>query len=243
MFDIVNIFPQFLKNIRAGFSCKQCCNLSFKWPGENVLTNRRKFFSQMNLDLEKLIMPEQVHSNKIFIVNQEHCGQGALKKDWLVGVDGIVCQKKDIIIGIETADCLPIFAYDSVANVIGIAHAGWRGVVSGVAVELVKKMKQLGSVPANINIEIGPHIRQCCFEVKKDVADKFSNFPEAVRKEGEKNSINLGKIVSYQLTSAGILDKNIECSNECTCCNGRFYSFRREKEFCRGGMLGFISMI
>ena len=229
-----------LPSAQACFADKSWGNLSFKWPGEKVLENRQALFGSLNLDLNKLVMPEQVHGNTIKLVTSELQGRGALKNDWLQGVEGLVTKETGIVLGAEASDCLLVYAVDPKTQMIGIVHAGWRGVRNGAVLAMLDKMLDQGAEVGNIEVVIGPHIQQCCFEVQSDVLEQFKEYPAFIKIEQAKHYINLAGIVRRQLMVKEIALENVQISEKCTCCELNFYSFRREKQSCDGGMLGLI---
>src|SRR5262249_26747071 len=131
--------------------------------------------------------------------------------------------------GIYTADCTPILFCDPETGAYGAAHAGWRGTAAGVAAAVVTTLvDSYGVAPANLRIPLGPSIGPCCFEVRPDVAAKFS--PESVKpRPGRKPTIDLRAANRAQLVAAGVRTENIDAAPPCTACDSaRFFSFRRD---------------
>ena len=130
------------------------------------------------------------------------------------------------------ADCTPVFIYDSVKNIVGVAHAGWRGTVKNIAGNMVSRfVNDFGSDPADISAAIGPSLGQCCFEVDEDVAEIFLNenkkYEHYMKKRGVKYHIDLWGINEYLLLREGVREENIDISNLCTKCrNDMFFSHR-----------------
>jgi len=236
-----NIFSK-IPEVKAVFSTKEDGSLSFKWQAPQVVENRQKFFNTLGLDLEQLIMAEQTHTNLVKIVNSKFIGRGAKGKNWINKIDGLVTNDNNVIIGAEASDCGIIFAVDPVKRIIGIAHAGWRGVVGGMVNSFIQKMKLAGAEIDNIKIETAPHIQKCCFEIKPDVLSKFLNYPESILKNNKLIKVDLRKIIKLQLLEKGIKSKNIKLSKVCTCCNKNYFSWRRDKQNCSGGMIGVIKL-
>lgn len=84
--------------------------------------------------------------------------------------DGIVTNEKSTIIGAFTADCVPVILIDEVNNVIAAVHSGWKGTFNSISAIAVEKMiSEYGSNVKNIKAYIGPHIRQCCYEVSEEL--------------------------------------------------------------------------
>jgi len=241
--NIVEYFEKNFDSVLVVSSTKSCGNLSFKWSGPNVIENRESLFEELGLDLDKLVLVNQPHGREVVIVDSLSAGRGSRKKDWVEGYDGLVTSDKNIILGVESADCLPIFGFDSKGGIIGVVHAGWQGVVSGVVETLIDKMKDLGSQLEDIKIQIGPHIKVCCFEVQSNIIDKFSAWPKSVLRREGKSFVDLSQIVVDQLTSIGVLRQNVNIETRCTCCfEDKYYSYRRDKEENVGAMLSLIKL-
>lgn len=166
---------------------------------------------------EQMYFPVQTHSSRI---SRVPCEQSELN-----GVDGVVTNRRNAIIGVHTADCLPLLMADTVAGVIAAVHCGWRGTVAGIVNNAVAEMIDLGANPENIAATFGPHICAECFEVGEEVAMQF---PESavIRISGQKPRVNLAEAVSLQLKSLGIT--RITRPGLCSKCNPDFYSVRRQ---------------
>lgn len=151
-----------------------------------------------NISPESLIIPRQTHSNRVLTITQ----MPVTTQD-LEGVDGIVTALPDVIIGINTADCVPLVMIDTCTGICGTAHAGWRGAVGGIVENTLKAMYSLGASPRNIIAAIGPSICVNCFEVGPEVA---SQFPESCvdRTTWAKPHVNLQKYVAGILAKDGI---------------------------------------
>lgn len=157
--------------------------------------------------------------------------------------DGLVTKDKGLILCITVGDCLPIYFYDSKKEVIGIAHAGWKGVLGNISENIIGKMsKEFGSRPEDIKVKIGPHIKDCHFVVKEDVSSKFMNYKKHFKESNDGIFIDLSFIVIEQLSSMGILFENIDTDAECTHCNNKFFSYRRDKPEYVETMMAYIVM-
>ena len=130
------------------------------------------------------------------------------------------------------------------ARVVGLAHAGWRGVSGNIVGKMVAKIKlEFAYNPEDLMATIGPGIRQCHFEVKEDVLNKFSNFPEQIATRNGRTYIDLAAIIKLQLISAGIPHENITDAGECTyCLPDKYFSYRRAKITPGEPMLAYIGM-
>ena len=144
-------------------------------------------------------------------------------------------QNSALVPVVTVADCVPIYFYDSRNGVFGVAHSGWKGTgIAGEAVALMKK--NYGSDPRDILAAIGPHIHDCCYTVDKERAQYFvDNFGSGcVQKVSQAQGagglfrLSLLKANLNVLESAGVLEENIVAAKNCTACDARFGSFRRE---------------
>lgn len=194
-----------------------------------VIENRKKFCQSLGINYEDLVCLQQVHENNIAEVSSLDKGNGAL--DALTAIfqsDGAVTVDKEVPIAILTADCIPLFFYDYENKAIGLAHAGYKGVLEGISKELINMMKQrYKSRPENILVGIGPTIRACCYEVGKEFKEYFPN--HVISREG-KLYCDLVRANWKELLSSGIKETNIVDSGFCTSCsNEEFFSYRKEK--------------
>jgi len=188
-----------------------------------------------------------VHGKDIAAIRKEiiDAAQKGASKNTLDGnflqipeTDGLITDLADVALVTTHGDCIPLYAYDPVKNVIGVAHAGWKGTKLGIAFELIKAMeKEYGCSPSDIEAYIGPGIDFCCFAVKDDVADQFYyDIPWADMYIRQKNFshylIDLKGINREFFNIAGCF--NVETSDHCTVCREDLYwSYRREKDMNR----------
>ena len=203
---------------------------------ENVLTNRKYISDALNIDHNKLTAGEQVHGNQVYVVSQEDKGSGALDYENSVkGVDALITDIKDLPLVSFYADCVPLFFLDPVQKVGGLAHAGWKGTVSKIAIKTLDKMtEQFNSSPEQCMIGIGPAISGVNYEVDDNLANKFRetfDFHKEVC-EKKKNGIyllDLPKTNYMMLCKAGVRPENIINSSMCTYdLKEYFYSYRRD---------------
>jgi polyphenol oxidase len=190
---------------------------------ETVLKNRQELVVHLNLPAATVVIPEQTHSCNIGVITHENADQ--IFKD----TDALITNQKNIIIGVLSADCVPILLVDPVKHVIAAIHAGWRGTVAGIGCKTLFKMNQLfGSQPEDVLVCIGPSISQENYEVGDDVAGQFRSGSR--RKAGAgKTCIDLWKENKDQYIDMGVAIENIEIAGLCTFKEtDKFYSARRE---------------
>jgi len=145
--------------------------------------------------------------------------------------DALITATPGQLIGIRTADCVPILLADSEKRVVAAVHAGWRGTVAQVLRRTVERMAQeYGSKATDVYAAIGPAIGKCCFEVGPEVAEQFH--PDLTSSDEIPTHVDLPGSNFQQLVDAGVIAEHIDSSGLCTMCDaaGRFHSFRRDKQ-------------
>jgi YfiH family protein len=196
-------------------------NLSYN-VGDNPATvemNRKTFLSQFGIFNSELAIPIQSHSSNVFRVD----APGEYKN-----CDALITNISGVALLITIADCVPIMLLDPIQNVIGIAHAGWRGTANEIVKRAVYMMQEEFKTDThNLLTFIGPSAGVCCYEVSEDVAVKFEN--KVVPYNSTKIFIDLKKENASQLRQLGVVEENIEISTHCTICEKHlFHSYRRD---------------
>ncbi|HET7491097.1 MAG TPA: peptidoglycan editing factor PgeF [Bradyrhizobium sp.] len=191
----------------------------------NVTENRRRMAEQIGVSPERLLTAYQVHSPEVVVA----------AAPWDMGsrprADAIVTRTAGLAIGITAADCGPILLVDPNRRVIGAAHAGWKGALTGIVESTLQAMEKLGAERLNIVAAIGPLIRQHSYEVGSEFVERFIEtdaenalfFLPAAR-EGHA-MFDLAGFIRRRLENAGVLvidDIGID-----TYSDERFFSYRR----------------
>ena len=135
------------------------------------------------------------------------------------------------LIGIRTADCVPILIADPNNRAVAAVHAGWRGAAAGIAAGTVERLVQeFGSNPGELLVAIGPAIGPCCFEVGPEVAEQFQN--DALLSVDGQLRVNLPDAVGAALVGcrSGVGAHRRDASLHRLHRPGQFHSFRRDKE-------------
>ena len=200
-----------------------------------VLDSRLSLALQLGVDLDDLVMPRQTHSCRVAVIDEAFCAMDIDKQEAaLEGVDALVTSLKGVVIGVNTADCVPIALTDSQAGIIAVAHAGWRGTVGRIAQITVDEMVRNGANTHRIQATMGPSICQDCFEVGDEVVDAFSkaNFDldTIVKRHTVTGKAHIDLRVANQavLMAAGVPAGNIILSQHCSRCEPDcFFSARR----------------
>ena len=215
---------------------------------ENVKTNYRILCQTLSLDPEKIVLANLVHGDTIRNVTVADAGAGLWRDFPYEGVDGLLTNEPGLILTATFADCVPVFFYDPVKKVIGIAHSGWKGTALEIASKMVDRMQSdYGCKVEDILAGIGPSIGMCCFETDSDVFMEFAEFPYLDEvwfypKDDGKFDIDLWRINFEMLLYAGIPEDNISISGLCTCCNSDIFFSHRASKGKRGTMAGVISL-
>ena len=201
------------------------CGPGSKDLREAVLENRRRATSALGSGV-KLVTLYQIHSAEAVTVREA----------WDIPqnpkADAMVTNQPGIALGILTADCAPILLADPEADVIGAAHAGWNGALSGVADSVVAAMLRLGARREQIRAAVGPCIRQAAYEVGPEFEARFRAADSQNRrffttsKREDHSQFDLPAYVAHRLQQAGV--QQVEDLEVCTYSRAEeFFSYRR----------------
>jgi polyphenol oxidase len=192
--------------------------------GEAVAINRARVAEAMAVAPDHLITLHQTHSADVLHITGPIEGERPR-------ADGMVTATPGLVLGVLTADCQPVLFADREAQVIGAAHAGWRGASSGVLEATVAAMEGLGAARARIVAVIGPTISQSAYEVGPEFFDRFRDDDPATGRffangKGDRMLFDLPAYSCARLRAAGV--DQVEWTRHCTFSDPeRFYSFRR----------------
>lgn len=219
--------------------------MRFRWEETNSL--RDSFFSSVFAGSGKTMMPiELIHSHTVYAVcldshdkiklqGMHDSGDNAVP---LRTGDGLISCDARIVPVVTVADCVPVYLYNPVKKCFGVLHSGWKG--TGIAVEAIALAEKLyGTVAGDFCVVIGPHIHGCCYTVDKDRATAFA---KRYGKGCVDFSLDYGSHLSLVaanlrlLVDAGVKPENILHCTDCTCCDNRFGSFRRETSYLPAGI-------
>jgi polyphenol oxidase len=190
-----------------------------------VAENRRRMARDLGVDAEDLVSVHQVHSPDAVIVEGPWTGDRPK-------ADGMATTRLNLALAITTADCGPVLFADPHAGVVGAAHAGWRGALSGVLESTVAAMERLGARREKIVAVLGPVIGPDSYEVSEDFRVRFAQEDEAnvrfFRPSGRVNHhlFDLPAFIAMRLDAAGIGE--FAALGLCTYADDeRFFSYRR----------------
>jgi polyphenol oxidase len=142
---------------------------------DNVRENRRRAAATFGRREPDLLTLHQVHSTDVLTVGEARWTSPGAPK-----ADGLVTDRPDVVLGVMAADCAPVLLADARAGVIGAAHAGWRGALSGVVEATIAAMERLGARRERVRAAVGPCIGRESYEVGPE-------FPAPFLKQGEDN--------------------------------------------------------
>lgn len=173
---------------------------------------------------KKFAILKQVHGADIVFVD----GKTLPSPDFQA--DALITQTPGITLGIQTADCIPVFYWDPKHKAAGLAHAGWRGLHAGIVEKTLRQMNaRFGTSANDLQIAFGPSNRLCCYEVGEEFASYFPEQYHTGYKGSAKGHVDLIARAAKVLTGEGVEEKNIFDTGICTACsNGRFFSARKE---------------
>lgn len=227
-------------------------NLSFSRGDdpENVMENHRRFAAAVGYDHRRLVFSDQIHETIIHVATEADAGRGIGDMPKLSGVDGLVTNVRDLPLITFYADCVPIYFYDPVCHVVGLAHSGWRGTVHDIAGAMIEKMQSVyGCKPENVICAVGPSICRACYEVSSDVAQEFEQAYSTqeteqmlYEKTDGKYLLDLHMACRFNLLHAGVTDGNIAMPDMCTCCNHNVLFSHRASHGMRGNLAAVIML-
>lgn len=198
-------------------------NRSFNRHTEEGINNLLSLKEDFNVNEVQYI--RQIHSDKVFVYkgNDEEFIENE--------GDGIITNEKSVIVGAFTADCVPVLLVDEVKCVVGAVHSGWKGTFNDISKKAIEKMiKEYGSNVEDIRAYIGPHIRQCCYEVSEELKEKFIEKFNMIPEENLFNGRNLSMelCIESDLKTIGLKDENIYSLKLCTHCEkeSKLFSYR-----------------
>ncbi len=193
---------------------------------ERVAENRARMAAALGCPPQNLLSAYQIHSPTVVVAHTPWTADARPR------ADGIVTQVPGLAIAVSTADCGPVLLADADARVIGAAHAGWRGALTGVIEATIAAMEELGAVRTHIRAALGPMIRQPNYEVGPDLVTSFTSAdPDSAQyfapgARANHAQFDLAGYIMARLSRAGI--GGFDDLGLCTYADaGCFFSFRR----------------
>ena len=172
----------------------------------------------------------QVHGDEIIMVDQ-HSSAGNERPE----ADGMLTVDTGLLLGIASADCVPVLIVAPQQGLVAALHAGWRGTLKGIGARAVELLMADWSIdPASLWVALGPAIGGCCYEVGVEIGEALvqrwgTSSPSAWRPLGEKGFLDLREINLTKFERAGVPRAQTQFVGPCTFCDfSRFASYRRE---------------
>lgn len=210
---------------------------------KNSENSQKNIFDIFGKKINALVYAKQTHTANVVDIAED------TEKYFYEETDGFITKRKDIVLMTQYADCLPIFFYDKINDVIGVCHSGWKGSFQEIGIKTLELMEErYSSKRENILVGIGIGISCEKYQVGDEFYQNFKdNFDEnLVEKsfkffnEDKKWHFDNLEFNRLNLIKNGILPENITVSHQCTYKNERFHSFRRDKNSERNaGMIFF----
>lgn len=222
----ISDFPQVVLKTTTTFHGNMSVKKAIR-DKEKVISNRNKFFKELNIDPARVRYMNLNLGDKIISFSKDSPAD-------LEDADAAITQDKNLFLFMLTADCLPIALFDPKTESIALIHAGWQGLDLEIIQKTVEKMQHEFSInPADLIAKIGPSICNNCYTllpgdhplIKKHASDK--RWQKYISKKEDKYSIDLWSFAKDQLTENGVLEENIENENKCTYHSGEHFSHRK----------------
>ena len=201
------------------------CGTGSKDKKNNTKENLKRVSQKMKVKKNNLFLMYQTHSNKVFEIKKSN-----FKRK--IKSDALITKVRGIALGVVTADCVPILIYDINNQIIGCIHAGWKGAISGIIENTIKKIKK-NNLNCQFFATIGPCIGKMSYEVdlnfyKKFISKSMKNKIYFSRKNKFKKLFNLRKYVSDKLIKNNVKIDHVKYDTYVN--KNNFFSFRRSQK-------------
>lgn len=218
----------------AGVAPYDSLNLSFNVGDDRrtVLENRMAVAAALEAPLSRWVLCGQVHGAGVRLAGGLDAARGATDlASALPRTDAVVTREPGLATAVLVADCLPLLMMAPARRCVAAVHAGWRGVVAGVAPRALASLTKLaGCQPSDVVVLVGPHIRSCCMEVDEVLAREFSRSfgPDCLTHLEESTGLDLERACLSGLFDLGVEGGNVWTVGSCTMCGDGYFSHRRE---------------
>lgn len=218
---------------------------------DDVIRNREQLSRLIGAPLHTWICGEQIHGDKIAKVFNTDIGKGSTQMETAIkGVDGLYTRDYNTFLFSAYADCVPLYFFAKTKDIIGVAHAGWRGTATNIGGKMISKwISEEDIAVEDIVVCIGPAIGKCCYIVDDYVMEQIANSLDGVVTNEIYEKVSPGqyrldlKAANYEMIrKSGVLSEQIEVSNYCTSCHSDLFFSHRKSQGKTGRMLSFIGM-
>jgi len=225
------VYFQFEEFINYDYLFNHLFSSRIGWDKDKIKM-KEQISDLIEVPIENIINVKQVHGTNIVVIDSNINNYQDISQ---IEADGLVTNLPKMALITYHADCVPVYFIDIKKKAIGLAHSGWKGTFNNISGKLIKKMEQrYNSKKEDILVGIGPSIGPCCYEVKDDLiqmfTEKYGQFDNLFVEDNDKVFLNLWRVIYLQILEEGVPKENIVFSNTCTSCNvDKFYSYRKEK--------------
>jgi YfiH family protein len=194
----------------------------------NRICNRENALRQLKADELRLHTLKQVHGDRIVIITP--LSSSAERPE----ADGLLSSEPGALLGIVTADCVPVLMVAPRKRIAAALHAGWRGTLKGITLQAIEILYSQWNVDAQeLRVALGPSIGGCCYEVGPEVGTEIVErwnirSVSAWRPVNGKGLLDLREVTVIQMMERGVPGANIALTGPCTFCDSSFASYRRE---------------
>ncbi|MCB4756264.1 MAG: peptidoglycan editing factor PgeF [Elusimicrobia bacterium] len=207
----------------------------------NVTENRRRFLSAIGASAWPLVIPRQTHSVKRFFVDSILVKHIRQVPGFKPEADALINNIPHVLVGVESADCLPVLIADQATGVVAVLHAGWRGTKGRITEKTMADLKSVyGVKPEDCLAALGPCACVDCYEVGEELVGlyqrEFSYWQDLFKGSGSAGpavsvhpTLDLRAANRHQLLESGLRPEHLFVSEACTMHqNDLFFSYRRE---------------
>lgn len=212
--------------VSAGIYAGLNAGLGSQDEPENVKENRRRMAAALDVAPERLLTLHQIHSPDVVVATEPWSSTARPRGD------AMVTKVPGIALGVTAADCGPVLMVDPKTRVIGAAHAGWKGALTGVLEATIDAMEEQGAARDNVIVGLGPMLRQRNYEVGMEFVERFeqadadnARFFSSASRHGHA-MFDLPGYIHARLAAAGVL--MVDDIDLCTYADeDSFFSYRR----------------
>lgn len=205
----------------------------------HVAACRRLLAADLRIPESRIVIPRQTHSSDVAVIRSTPVDPGLTDS-----VDALVTGLKDVVLCVNTADCVPVLLSDREAGVIAAVHSGWRGTAGLISLRTVEAMVAEGASAKRIKAAMGPSICPGCFEVGPETAAVFNNVfgtgNNIVDNSHGRLRIDLAAAIRQTLLDAGLSDDSISDPPACSRCFPGVYFSARAMGIASGRTLSLI---
>jgi polyphenol oxidase len=193
------------------------------------IRDRTEIHAQCKAAHLNLYTLKQVHGDDILVIDDD------TNEEEKPQADGMITSEPGLLLGIATADCVPVLLVAPQRRLVAALHAGWRGTLKGISRRAIEKFAQTwGVAPGHLWVALGPAIDVCCYEVGREVGEALqerwgTQHSPVWHPRGDKGFLDLRAINRGQCEQAGVPREQIQLVGPCTFCDASgFASYRRE---------------